>query len=173
MKSVLARRRSAYAVRYSFPRLFHLVVRRATVISELSASLTAFSEGKALATSGVSKTRFVPRRYSFRYFLRTPAPNEAREYSVRSSSPLHFGMNRLFASGHRTLLNSLLIIELRWAKYQVKQCPSFNLHGTEQLVIINDPARPSRKAPDVLKTGLGKTSGNPSRGRIQTRRLCT
>ena len=53
---------SPYVVRYLPPRLFCRVVRRATVIRELSASLTAFSEGNALATSGVSKTRFVPRR---------------------------------------------------------------------------------------------------------------
>lgn len=93
---------SAYAVRYWLPRLLCRVVRRATVIRELSASLTAFSEGNALATSGVSKTRFVPRRYSFRYFLRTPMPNEVREYSARSSPPLPFRINHLFFSGHHT-----------------------------------------------------------------------
>jgi hypothetical protein len=93
---------SLYVVRYVFPRLFCRVVRRATVIRELSASLTAFSEGNALATSGVSKTRFVPRRYSFRNFPRTPVPNEDREYSTRRSSPLTFRINHLFLSGHHT-----------------------------------------------------------------------
>lgn len=102
MKNVLACSRIRDAVRYFLSRLFCLVVRRATVIRELSASLTAFSEGNALATSGVSKTRFVPRRYSFKYFPRTPVPNEAREYSARSSSPLPFRINHLFASGHHT-----------------------------------------------------------------------
>jgi hypothetical protein len=88
-----------YVVRYLLPRLFCRIVRRATVIRELSASLTDFSEGNARATSGVSKTRFVPRRYSFKYFPRTPMPNEAREYSARSSSALPFDINHLFFSG--------------------------------------------------------------------------
>ena len=96
---------SPYVVRYLLPRLFCRVVRRATVIRELSASLTAFSEGNALATSGVSKTRFVPRRYSFRNFPRTPVPSEARVYSVRRSSPLPFRINHLFFSGHHTCTN--------------------------------------------------------------------
>ena len=91
-----------YVVRYLLPRLFCRIVRRATVIRELSASLTDFSEGNARATSGVSKTRFVPRRYSFKYFPRTPMPNEDREYSARSSSALPFDINHLFASGHHT-----------------------------------------------------------------------
>ena len=97
---------SGYAVRYYFPRLFCLVVRRATVISELSASLTAFSEGNALATSGVSKTRFVPRRYSFRNFLRTPMSSEARVYSVRRSSPLPFRMVGTTYHGERRSANT-------------------------------------------------------------------
>ena len=72
------------------------------MIREPSASLTAFSEGNALATSGVSKTRFVPWRYSFRYFPRTPVPSEARVYSARSSSPLPFRIHHLFSLGHHT-----------------------------------------------------------------------
>jgi hypothetical protein len=119
---------AALSVRYSPPRLFCLIVRRATVIKELSASLTAFSEGKAFATSGFSNTRFVLWRNSFKYFPRTPVPNEAREYSALSSSPLPFRIYHLVFLGHR---HPAQIWNFLRMNYRDHHCLILSLKGME------------------------------------------
>src|SRR5579859_5505732 len=50
-----------------------------------SAWLTAASLGKAAATSGSSRTRFVPARYFLTYLPRMPPFIEAKSYSGRIS----------------------------------------------------------------------------------------
>ncbi len=74
----------------------------ATSIRERRASFTDSSVGNAFATSGLSKTTFVPDLYSSRRLPRTPAPKSPRRYSGRSSSDLAFFIYPPFLPCHAT-----------------------------------------------------------------------